>query len=94
MKKHSENEQLITESYETHLRNNNLDFVKYRFFDFHTVCKDQKYEKVNPTIHQLHHMNVNFGFFAEDIMNKSIIMEQKGIIRTNCLDCLDRTNVF
>ncbi len=40
MKKHSENEQLITESYETYIKNNNLDYVRYKFFDFHTVCKD------------------------------------------------------
>ncbi|EGR30494.1 hypothetical protein IMG5_130860, partial [Ichthyophthirius multifiliis] len=94
MKKHNENEQLVTESYEAHLKNNCLDFVRYRFFDFHTVCKDQRYEKVNPTIKELHEMSVNFGFFAEDIQTGETIQEQNGVVRTNCLDCLDRTNVF
>jgi len=33
-----------------------------------------------------------FGFFVN---NKATNMQdrQKGVIRTNCLDCLDRTNV-
>ena len=26
--------------------------------------------------------------------NKKVLLTQKGIIRTNCLDCLDRTNFF
>lgn len=68
--------------------------MRYKFFDFHTVCKDQKYEKVNPTIRELHEMNANFLYYAEDLSNNTVIVTQKGIMRTNCLDCLDRTNVF
>ncbi|EAR97727.3 endonuclease/exonuclease/phosphatase family protein (macronuclear) [Tetrahymena thermophila SB210] len=94
MKKSKEQEQMITEGFETHLKHNNLDFVRYKFFDFHTVCKDQKYEKVNPIIRELSQMNNNFHFYAEDLSNKTCIVTQKGIVRTNCLDCLDRTNVF
>ena len=30
----------------------------------------------------------------EDTRNNSVLMTQKGIFRTNCLDCLDRTNFF
>ncbi len=39
-------------------------------------------------------MNDNFKFYAEDVQNNIVIVTQKGIVRTNCLDCLDRTNVF
>lgn len=65
---------MITEGFETHIKNNNLDNVRYKFFDFHTVCKDQKYEKVNPTIRELHNMNANFLYYAEDLSNKTVIV--------------------
>ena len=38
-------------------------------------------------------MNI-FKFYCEDSNTGEIIKEQTGIIRTNCLDCLDRTNVI
>ncbi|EAR95552.1 endonuclease/exonuclease/phosphatase family protein (macronuclear) [Tetrahymena thermophila SB210] len=94
MKRGKPSEQLITEGFEAHVKNNNLDHVRYKFFDFHTVCKNEKYENVNPTIREMHKYNQNFLFYAEDLQNKTVIQTQKGIIRTNCLDCLDRTNVF
>ena len=34
-----------------------------------------------------------FVFFVEDRNTGKTVQEQRGVIRTNCLDCLDRTNV-
>lgn len=34
-----------------------------------------------------------FKYFVEERHSGKIVAEQKGIMRTNCLDCLDRTNV-
>lgn len=34
-----------------------------------------------------------FLYFAEDRNTGRCVGEQKGVMRTNCLDCLDRTNV-
>jgi hypothetical protein len=34
-----------------------------------------------------------FSYYVEDRNAGKIIQEQKGVMRTNCLDCLDRTNV-
>lgn len=34
---------------------------------------------------------VPFSYFMTD--SEEILLEQKGIVRTNCIDCLDRTNV-
>lgn len=34
-----------------------------------------------------------FQYFVEDRNTGKILQEQKGVMRTNCLDCLDRTNV-
>jgi uncharacterized CHY-type Zn-finger protein len=35
-----------------------------------------------------------FQFYSEDLSSHEILKQQKGTTRTNCLDCLDRTNVI
>src|SRR5204862_7895122 len=35
-----------------------------------------------------------FAYYLEDCDTKTIVLEQAGVFRTNCLDCLDRTNVI
>jgi hypothetical protein len=39
-------------------------------------------------------MNQNFKFNVEVVRTGELKMTQKGVVRTNCLDCLDRTNLF
>ena len=34
------------------------------------------------------------SYFAFDVETNTMVSYQKGVFRTNCLDCLDRTNVF
>ncbi|EAR97726.2 endonuclease/exonuclease/phosphatase family protein (macronuclear) [Tetrahymena thermophila SB210] len=94
MAKYKPSEQLITEGYEAHIKNNNLNYVKYKYFDFHDICKNEQYEQVNPKIRELHSFNRNFLYYMEDISTRTVFLAQKGLFRTNCLDCLDRTNVF
>jgi len=36
---------------------------------------------------------IEHGYFIENIKNRAVEKMQHGIIRTNCLDSLDRTNV-
>jgi hypothetical protein len=67
MKKGKSDEQLINEEFEKHIKNSDLNWVKYDYFDFHHECKNQKYEKVNPLIRKLRGMNDNFKFYLEDI---------------------------
>ena len=43
-------EQIITEAYETHIKNNNLPTVKYQFFDYVQATKDKKFDRVNEFI--------------------------------------------
>lgn len=33
------------------------------------------------------------GFLGENLSQSSMILQQQGVFRTNCLDCLDRTNL-
>lgn len=39
-------------------------------------------------------MKVNLGYYVYDQKKEKVMSEQKGVFRTNCLDCLDRTNFF
>ena len=39
-------------------------------------------------------INKFFGFYREDVQNKTILNVQRGVVRVNCLDNLDRTNVI
>jgi len=42
----------------------------------------------------LHHVIKDFGYFAFDYASQKVVSVQCGVMRVNCLDCLDRTNVM
>ena len=45
-------------------------------------------------IEKIEEMLLNkFVYYCENRQSGGILQEQKGVFRTNCLDCLDRTNV-
>ena len=78
MTKFKKHEQMITESFESHIINNNLSNARYEYFDFHSACKNQKFDKVNPLIRKLQLMNENFRFYVEDLKDQTVLMTQKG----------------
>ena len=63
------------------------DRLAYIYFDFHANCKGQKFHKVNLLVEKLSLFSEYYGFYS------SSGKQQMGVMRTNCLDCLDRTNV-
>lgn len=69
------------------IRKNNLH---YHYFDFHKMRK-QNPNSLNQLVSELMPDLKDYGFFA--ITNGNIVSEQVGVVRTNCVDCLDRTNV-
>lgn len=65
--------------------------IGFDWFDFHTECRGMKFENVQKLVHALEDSMDSFG---ETVIEAQTIKEkQKGIMRTNCMDCLDRTNV-
>ena len=54
-----------------------------------------RYDRLSLLMDQL--SRYNMGFFCtskeRDKVTPSIIRQQTGVFRTNCMDCLDRTNV-
>lgn len=39
-------------------------------------------------------MNLYFGYYKEDLATKTVVEAQQGVVRVNCLDNLDRTNLI
>ncbi|XP_019162639.1 PREDICTED: phosphoinositide phosphatase SAC8 isoform X2 [Ipomoea nil] len=69
-----------------------LPNVRYVSFDFHHICGSSSFENIELLYDQISEDFEKQGFFMVD-KEGEILAEQKGIIRSNCIDCLDRTNV-
>lgn len=65
--------------------------VPFEWFDFHHACRGMKFENVGELLLRLKDRLEEMGSTVEK--NGSIISSQSGTFRTNCMDCLDRTNV-
>ncbi|KAJ4291746.1 hypothetical protein N0V90_009641 [Kalmusia sp. IMI 367209] len=65
--------------------------LDFEWFDFHHVCRGMRFENVSLLMDSI-------GPFLKstswtEISNDQATQTQSGILRTNCMDCLDRTNV-
>ena len=90
---HRGNEQEVGEMYETKVRLlTNPNFVRYIAFDFHEECKNNNYSRLDYLVDMVKNDLVSNKYFLQD-SNGKVIIEQIGNVRTNCIDCLDRTNV-
>lgn len=67
--------------------------MKYEFYDFHFACKGHKFERSDYLIEKVAPVNKYFSYYYENVNEKTVLAMQKGVFRTNCLDCLDRTNL-
>lgn len=66
--------------------------VRYESYDFHHECRKMHWERLSNLIQRLDQELIDFGtFHMAD--GKNVVSRQSGIFRTNCIDCLDRTNV-
>ncbi|ODV92799.1 hypothetical protein CANCADRAFT_17407, partial [Tortispora caseinolytica NRRL Y-17796] len=64
-------------------------------FDFHAeVSRGGSYSAASNIIIPIQDALYDFGFFLYDRNTSTIQLEQTGVFRTNCLDCLDRTNLI
>ncbi|KAF2165177.1 hypothetical protein M409DRAFT_24563 [Zasmidium cellare ATCC 36951] len=65
--------------------------IGWEWFDFHAQCKGMKFENVQILMDTLQGQLNSFGWAVKQ--NDKNIRQQTGVLRTNCMDCLDRTNV-
>ncbi|KAI1495042.1 SacI homology domain-containing protein [Biscogniauxia mediterranea] len=65
--------------------------LAFEWFDFHAACRGMKFENVSLLLDILGKTIEKSGSTVEE--NGVVIRRQEGVLRTNCMDCLDRTNV-
>ncbi|KAK7423129.1 hypothetical protein QQX98_001205 [Neonectria punicea] len=89
-------EQTIGKAYETNIEQLNNEIaedkrIPFEWFDFHAACKGMKFENVSYLLERLRGKLEDLGSTVQkDGVHE---VQQKGVLRTNCMDCLDRTNV-
>ena len=67
-------------------------YVKYEYFDFHDECKNNEFENSFKLVQKIKEVVSSFGFTVINKKTKELHNLQNGVVRTNCMDCLDRTN--
>lgn len=88
-------EQMLSNAYETAVRNSSTPpgSVVMTNFDLHNECKGGNYENVSILMQRIQRDFTEYGLFLMDSNDNRINSKQRGVFRTNCLDCLDRTNL-
>ena len=77
--------------------------ANYVYFDFHTECRKMRFDRISLLIDRLSASLDESGWFhsiTPAITNlgtsggeTAVLSRQSGVVRSNCMDCLDRTNV-
>ncbi|KAL2357087.1 SacI homology domain-containing protein [Cryomyces antarcticus] len=65
--------------------------IGFEWFDFHNVCRGMKFENVSILMDTLGPFLSANGWAVQQ--GEKFVHTQSGVLRTNCMDCLDRTNV-
>ncbi|CAE6454924.1 unnamed protein product [Rhizoctonia solani] len=93
-----ENEAALTSAYTAHLQtlraSGNAE-ISMSNLDFHAVVRTAGHDAVPATLKSLEGVQtglLNYGFTSVEHTDNALITPQVGVFRTNCLDCLDRTN--
>ncbi|KAL1540696.1 Fimbrin, actin-bundling protein [Salvia divinorum] len=68
------------------------DDVRYLHFDFHKICGHVHFERLAILYEQLEDFLIKSRYFLLNEKGEKV-ETQGGVVRTNCIDCLDRTNV-
>ncbi|GFR47701.1 hypothetical protein Agub_g9454 [Astrephomene gubernaculifera] len=66
---------------------------RYLAFDFHHECSGGRYHRISLLWDKVRDDFVRHGFFLRRAGGQ-VEKRQVGVVRTNCIDCLDRTNVL
>jgi len=86
-----EGEHSLSMAYKDHLKDSPHSFDTHIImFDYHYHCRGGKTENLQNLVSKAQASIDNFGFFV--YKDGDITKSQVGTIRTNCVDCLDRTN--
>lgn len=87
----------IGEEYQKHVEQLNEEGgingakIGFEWFDFHSICRGMKFENVSILIESLGSKLDEYSATVE--VDGHLQTKQHGVLRVNCMDCLDRTNV-
>jgi hypothetical protein len=75
----------------------------YTYFDFHTECKGMRFDRISllvdrlrPSLEEMrwyHSITPPLTGLGTSGGGERVTSMQSGVVRSNCMDCLDRTNV-
>ncbi|PHT89389.1 Phosphoinositide phosphatase SAC7 [Capsicum annuum] len=68
------------------------DDVRYLHFDFHHICGHVHFERLSILYDQIEDFFIKNRYSLLNEKGEKVEV-QLGVVRTNCIDCLDRTNV-
>ena len=77
----------------------NQKHVKHVWYDFHAECKGGRWDKLSNLLDEVSPILSDQAYFCAVPLHKGgpttwrTVSIQDGVVRTNCMDCLDRTNV-
>lgn len=82
----------LCENFGNAMQNVASDDIRYLHFDFHRICGHVHFERLSILFEQIEDFLEKNGYLLLNEKGEKM-KEQRGVVRTNCIDCLDRTNV-
>ncbi|RPD81689.1 hypothetical protein L226DRAFT_527952 [Lentinus tigrinus ALCF2SS1-7] len=90
---HKGHERPVKEAFEKYIAEAKMPKTKYEYFDFHGECRNMRWDRISVLIAKLEEDLNRQGYFHLDANKPEPVKLQTGVIRANCMDNLDRTNV-
>lgn len=85
-------EKALGDNFAKHISHLNDQRIRYVHFDFHKECSKMRWDRISVLIADIEKELQSQGYCHIDETGK-LLRIQSSIVRTNCMDCLDRTNV-
>jgi len=82
----------LVNGYASAVETSNDNKIIYEPFDFHHECRKMRWDKLSILTDRVEEIQTQLGYLLGK-KDGTIIDQQEGVFRTNCIDCLDRTNV-
>uniref|UniRef100_A0ABD2WZA8 phosphoinositide 5-phosphatase n=2 Tax=Trichogramma kaykai TaxID=54128 RepID=A0ABD2WZA8_9HYME len=85
-----EGEALLSQLYQSHQASSRHHDIPHIIFDYHQECRGGNTKSLQKLKEKIESYLQDYSFFHA--VGDEIMQSQVGTVRTNCLDCLDRTN--
>lgn len=85
-------ESLLGQEYDDILSSYECAKLKYFPFDLHSHCTKHKWKNMSIFTDKISDTLNQYSYYR--MSNNEVLSEQTGVFRTNCIDCIDRTNMI